>query len=209
VTQRIREREGKEFIPGRIIWDEATESGPANHKIQPPMPLKGPLGWKAWFYERGLEGNAKDFETGVFSLKVLSALQEEFSKVEAHEPPTESHHRPGGKILIPFQHIDSERKAQTCSSIPKDAYELQKFIDEKNAYHKSNLFLETKNWEWQLSQQKHYKNPYAGVICEDARFTDEALDEEDHGRLLGGQIAQAFIFAWIVMLATTLLWRVK
>eukprot|EP01063_Lacrimia_lanifica_P017474 TRINITY_DN24552_c0_g1_i1.p1 TRINITY_DN24552_c0_g1~~TRINITY_DN24552_c0_g1_i1.p1 ORF type:complete len:226 (+),score=108.54 TRINITY_DN24552_c0_g1_i1:61-738(+) len=209
VTQRIREREGKEFIPGRIIWDECTFSGPANHKIQPPMPMKGPLGWKLWFYERGLEGNAKDFETGVFSLKVLSALQEEFAKIEAHAPPQESHHRPGGKILIPHQHVESERKPQTCSSIPKDAYELQKFIDEKNAFHKSELFSIQKNHDWQWQQSRMYKNPYAGAVCEDSRFIDECLDEDDHGKLLGGQIAQSFILAWLIMLAATLIWRVK
>eukprot|EP01059_Diplonema_ambulator_P004600 TRINITY_DN1431_c0_g1_i1.p2 TRINITY_DN1431_c0_g1~~TRINITY_DN1431_c0_g1_i1.p2 ORF type:complete len:225 (+),score=65.24 TRINITY_DN1431_c0_g1_i1:64-738(+) len=209
VKQRIREREGKEFIPGRVIWDEVTMCGPANFQIEPPAPLKGPLGWKVWFHERGLQDSCKSFEQGLFAWKVHSLLQEEFAKIEQHPPAEASHHGLGGKILIPFQQIDTERKSQTCSSIPKDAYELQKFIDEKRAYHASELFSITKNYEWQRAQAVFYRNVNSGSLCEDARILDDIHDEEEAGRLFGGQIAQSFILAWFTLLFLTLVWRIK
>eukprot|EP01064_Diplonema_japonicum_P026883 TRINITY_DN3847_c1_g1_i1.p1 TRINITY_DN3847_c1_g1~~TRINITY_DN3847_c1_g1_i1.p1 ORF type:complete len:248 (+),score=68.59 TRINITY_DN3847_c1_g1_i1:69-746(+) len=209
VKQRMREREGKEFIPGRVIWDEVTMSGPANFKIEPPAPMKGPLGWKTWFHEKGLQEHCKEFEQGLFAWKVHALMQEEFQKIEEHPPAEASHHGIGGKVLIPHQLIDTERKSQTCSSIPKDAYELQKFIDEKKSYHESELFSITSNYEWQKSQEFQYRNTMSGSLCEDARMLDDVLDEEEAGKLFGGQVAQSFVLAWLTLLFVTLVWRIK
>ncbi|KAJ9443003.1 hypothetical protein DIPPA_14792 [Diplonema papillatum] len=209
VKQRMREREGKEFIPGRIIWDEVTKSGPANFNIQPPEPLKGPLGWKLWFHERGLQDSCKTFDQGLFAMKVHALLQEEFAKIESHAPAEGTTNRPGGKMLMAHQPIDTERKVQTCSSIPKDKYELQKFIDDKRAFHDSELFSITENYTWQIAQGMMYRNPTAGSVSEDTRILDEVLNEEEAGKLFGGQIAQSFILAWITLLLLSLIWRVK
>ena len=135
--------------------------------------------------------------------------QEEFAKIEAHVPAVPSHHREGGRVLHRFQPVDSERMVQTTSSIPKDAYELQKFIDSKAAEFSSEQFSIEANHEWKKSQEKYYKNRAAGGISEDARVQDEKLDQDDEGKLFGGQVAQSFVIAWISLLLVTLVWRVK
>ena len=104
---------------------------------------------------------------------------------------------------------DTERSVQTCSSIPKDKYELEKFIKEKRDYHNSELFSIEANDAWQAEQKRNYNNALAGSITEDARVLDLSLTEEESGRIFGGQIAQAFILGWISMLMLTLVWRIK
>ena len=112
-------------------------------------------------------------------------------------------------MLIPHQFIESEKKPQTCSSIPKDKYELQKFIDDKKAYHASELFKENARSDWQDQQADIFRLDSAGSATEDARILDDSADEDDAGRLFGGQIAQSFIIAWISLLVVTLIWRIK
>ena len=138
-----------------------------------------------------------------------SSKQEEFAKIEKHPPATESHHKEGGKIFMAHQPRDTERSVQTCSSIPKDKYELEKFIKEKRDYHNSELFSIEANDAWQAEQKRNYNNALAGSITEDARVLDLSLTEEESGRIFGGQIAQAFILGWISMLMLTLVWRIK
>eukprot|EP01065_Artemidia_motanka_P043969 TRINITY_DN618_c0_g1_i1.p1 TRINITY_DN618_c0_g1~~TRINITY_DN618_c0_g1_i1.p1 ORF type:complete len:225 (+),score=88.06 TRINITY_DN618_c0_g1_i1:67-741(+) len=209
VKQRMREREGKEFIPGRVIWDELTRCGPANWPIEPPAPLKGPLGWRVFFHERGLQQCNKDFDTALFAYRMHSALQEEFAKVEHHPPPLPSHHSPGGKLLLTYQPIDSERRPQTASSIPKDKYEMERYVKDIQDEHASEKYSVETNYRWQRQQEQQFLNKFGGIMTEDARFWENSMTEHEFAKNLGGRIAQAFIFAWVFMIAASLIWRVK
>eukprot|EP01062_Namystynia_karyoxenos_P020744 TRINITY_DN17845_c0_g3_i1.p1 TRINITY_DN17845_c0_g3~~TRINITY_DN17845_c0_g3_i1.p1 ORF type:complete len:246 (+),score=91.17 TRINITY_DN17845_c0_g3_i1:65-739(+) len=209
VKQRMREREGKEFIPGRVIWDECTRSGPANWPIEPPAPMKGPLGWRLFFHERELFKSNKDFDTALFAYRVHAAMQEEFSKVEHHPPPVPDHHTPGGKLLLVYQNIDSERQVQTSSSIPKDKYEMQRYVDDILKEKASEKYSVQMNYAWQKEQEEQFCNHRAGIMTEDARVWDNIMTEDEYAKHLGGRIAQAFIFGWITLVVLSLIWRIK
>jgi len=209
VKQRMREREGKEFIPGRVIWDEVFQCGPANWPIEPPAPLKGPLGWRVFFHERELFKCNKDFDTALFSYRMHAALQEEFQKIEKHPPPLPSHHTPGGKLLLIHRHIDTERAVQTSSSIPKDKYEMERYVNNKLKEKSSEQYsIEVNDW-WKKTQATMFNSKWGGIATEDGRLWDNIMTEEEWGRHLGSRIAQAFIFAWVNMIFISLIWRVK
>eukprot|EP00755_Sulcionema_specki_P029494 Sspe_Gene.1929::Locus_642_Transcript_2_3_Confidence_0.500_Length_803::g.1929::m.1929 len=209
VKQRMREREGKEFIPGRIIWDEVTKCGPANWPIKPPQPMMGPLGWRVFFHERELHECNKDIETALFSYRVHSAIQDEFAKIEAHPPPVASHHQPGGKLLLLHQRIDSERPVQTSCSIPKDKYEMERYIKNQEKLNSSDMTKAIVRDRWMREQERMFRHPAAGCFTEDGRYWENIMEEDEYGRHFGARIAQAFIFAWVTLILVSLIWRIK